>query len=179
MSAANGFIGTTDHLGAPPALPAGLFSSGGACGLLSGKPGRERPMNDTPEAATAANLAAARRYLDAWLAGDFPAMMATYADGFVLRWFGDNPFAKTYRGRAEAVPALMAFTQRTQRRLLEIVDVTAGPARAVVVVREAIIVNGVEHEIERALVYRVEAGLLAECWVYDQDQRLIDAALSS
>jgi hypothetical protein len=136
-------------------------------------------MNDTSEAATAANLAAARRYVDAWLAGDFPAMMATYADGFVLHWFGDNPFAKSYRGKAEAIPALMEFTRRTARRLAGIVDVTAGPARAVVIVREAITVGDVEHEIERALVYRVEAGLLAECWVYDQDQRLIDAALSS
>ncbi|MDO9471891.1 MAG: nuclear transport factor 2 family protein [Caulobacter sp.] len=136
-------------------------------------------MNDTPEAATAANRAATRRYVDAWLAGDFPAMMATYADGFIVHWFGDNPFAKTYQGKAEAIPALMAFTQRTGRRLVDIVDVTAGPARAVVIVREAITVGGVEHEVERALVYRVEAGLLAECWVYDQDQRLIDAALSS
>lgn len=136
-------------------------------------------MDDTPEAATAANLAAARRYVDAWLAGDFPAMMATYADGFVLHWFGDNPFAGTYPGKAEAIPALIAFTQRTGRRLVEIVDVTAGPARAVVIVREAITVDGVEHEIERVLVYRTHNGFLAECWVYDQDQRLVDAALSS
>ena len=126
----------------------------------------ERPL----EASTAANFAAVRRYIDAWLAGDFPTMMATYADEFVLHWFGDNPFAKTWQGKAAAIPALMAFTQRTGRRLLEIVDVTAGPARAVVVVREAITVSGVEHEIERVLVYRARAGLLAECWVYDQDQ---------
>jgi ketosteroid isomerase-like protein len=136
-------------------------------------------MNHTPETATATNLAAARRYVDAWIAGDFPAMMATYADDFVLHWFGDNPFARTFRSKAEAIPALMEFTRRTGRRLVEIVDVAAGPARAVVIVREAITVAGLEHEIERALVYRVEAGLLAECWVYDQNQRLIDAALSS
>ncbi len=136
-------------------------------------------MHDTPEAATAANLAAARRYIDAWLAADFPAMMATYADGFVLHWFGANTLAGTYRGKAEAIPALMAFTERTQRRLLAVVDVTAGPSRAVVIVREAITVEGVSHEIERVLVYRTQAGLLVECWVYDQDQRLIDTALSS
>lgn len=136
-------------------------------------------MNDTPEAATATNLAVVRRYVDAWQAGDFPAMMATYADDFVLHWFGDNPLARTYQGKAEATPALVAFTQRTGRRLVGIVDVASSPARAVVIVREAISVAGVEHEIERVLVYRVEAGRLAVCWVYDQDQRLIDAALSS
>jgi hypothetical protein len=136
-------------------------------------------MNVSAEGATAANLAAVRRYVDAWLAGDVPAMMATYADGFVLHWFGVNPFARTYQGKAEAIPALMAFTERTRRRLVAVVDVTAGPSRAVVIVREAVTVEGVAHEIERVLVYRTEAGLLAECWVYDQDQRMIDAALSS
>ena len=136
-------------------------------------------MCDNPDAATAANRAAARCYVDAWLAGDFPAMMATYAEDFVLHWFGDNPFARTYHGKAEAIPALMEFTRRTGRRLVAVVDVAAGPARATVIVREALTLGGVEREVERVLVYRVADGLLAECWVYDQDQRLIDAALSA
>lgn len=124
-------------------------------------------------------LAPARRYVDAWLAGDFAAMMAAYADDFVLHWFGDNPYAKTWTGKAEAVGALIEFTRRTSRRLVDVVDVTAGEARAVVIVREAITVEGVEHEVERVLVYRARDGLLAECWVYDQDQRLIDRALAA
>ncbi len=32
-------------------------------------------------------------------------------------------------------------------------------------------------EVDRLLVYRVTDGLLAECWVYDQDQRLIDSII--
>ena len=32
-------------------------------------------------------------------------------------------------------------------------------------------------EIERLLVYAVRDGLLWECWVYDQDQALVDAFL--
>jgi hypothetical protein len=136
-------------------------------------------MTDNPEAATAANLAAARRYVDAWLAGDFPEMMAAYADGFVLHWFGANPYAKTMTGKAEAIGALMEFTRRTERKLARVVDVMAGPARATVIVRESLTIGGRTQEVERVLVYRVENGLLAECWVYDQDQRLIDAALSA
>jgi hypothetical protein len=136
-------------------------------------------MSDNPTAAEAANLAAARRYVDAWVDGDFPAMMATYADDFILHWFGTNAFAGTYAGKTEAIKALMAFTQRTGRKLAGVVDVTAGPERAVVIVRESLTIDGVAHEVERVLVYRVAAGLLAECWVYDQDQRLIDQALSS
>lgn len=124
-------------------------------------------------------LAAARRYVDAWLAGDFSAMMAAYADDFVLHWFGDNPYARTWTGKADAVGALLEFTRRTSRRLVEVIDVMAGEARAVVIVREAITIDGVEREIERVLVYRERDGLLAECWVYDQDQRMIDRALSA
>lgn len=136
-------------------------------------------MSHDPQAATTANLAAARRYVDAWLAGDFHGMMATYAEGFVLHWFGANPFAKTMRGKAEAIGALMEFTRRTGRKLASVVDVMAGPARATVIVRESLTIGGGTREVERVLVYRVEDGLLAECWVYDQDQRLIDQALSA
>ena len=134
-------------------------------------------MSDDAEAARLANLAAAGRYVDAWVSGDFPAMMAAYHDDFILHWFGENPYATTHRGKAAAIPALLEFTRRTGRRLVEVVDVMAGPARAVVIVREALTLGGETREIERTLVYRVAGGLLAECWVYDQDQRLIDSAL--
>jgi len=123
-------------------------------------------------------LAAARRYADAWAAGDFPALLATYSDDFVLHWFGDNPMAGVKRGKAAAVEALMAFTRLTGRRLVAIVDVAAGADRAVIIARESLTAAGETREVERVLVYRAEGGLLAECWVYDQDQRFIDRALS-
>jgi ketosteroid isomerase-like protein len=125
------------------------------------------------------NLAPLRRYIDAWLAGDFPGMLATYADDFILHWYGDNPFAGTKSGKQAAVEALMAFTQKTDRKLLGIVDVMAGPERAIAVVREQITAAAETRDVERVLVYRVENDLLAECWVYDQDQRFIDRALSA
>lgn len=124
-----------------------------------------------------AALAVTRRYVDAWIAGDFPAMMATYHDDFVLHWFGENPYARTYRGKAEAIPALMEFTRRTGRRLVGITDVLAGAARTVVIARESLTADGETREVERVLVYRVADDRLAECWVYDSDQRFIDKAL--
>lgn len=135
--------------------------------------------DDSAEAMRLANLAAVRRYAAAWVGGDFPAMMATYADDFVLHWFGENPFATVHVGRDAAMAALMAFTQRTGRKLVEIVDVMAGEHRAVIIAREQVTIGDETRVIERALVYRIEAGLLAECWVYDQDQRFIDRALSA
>ena len=128
---------------------------------------------------TTTNLAAVRRYVDAWLAGDFPAMLATYHEDFVLHWFGDNPLAGTKRGKPAAVEALMAFTALTGRKLVGIVDVMAGAERAVAIVRESLTAGGETREVERVLVYRVANDLLAECWVHDADQAFIDRALSS
>ena len=128
---------------------------------------------------TTTNLAAVRRYVDAWLAGDFPAMLATYHEDFVLHWFGDNPLSGTKRGKPAAVEALMAFTALTGRKLVGIVDVMAGAERAVAIVRESLTAGGETREVERVLVYRVANDLLAECWVHDADQAFIDRALSS
>ncbi|MBI5939908.1 MAG: nuclear transport factor 2 family protein [Caulobacterales bacterium] len=135
-------------------------------------------MTETPDIARLATLAAAQRYVDAWLAGDFPAMLSTYADDFVLHWFGDNPLAGVKCGKAAAVEALMEFTRRTLRRLVAVDNVMADAGRAVIIVRESITAGGETREVERVLVYRVADGLLAECWVYDEDQRFIDRALS-
>jgi len=134
-----------------------------------------------PDAETArlANLAPARRYADAWLAGDFPAMLATYSDDFTLHWFGANPLAGVKRGKAAAVEALMEFTRRTSRRLVAVDDVMAGATRAVILARESITAGDETREVERVLVYRIADGLLAECWVHDQDQAFIDRALTA
>ncbi len=136
-------------------------------------------MAKNPDQARAANLAPAQRYADAWVAGDFPAMLATYSDTFILHWFGENPFAGTKRGKAAAVEALMAFTRLTDRKLVAVDGVMADARRAVIIARESITAADETREVERVLVYRVEDDQLAECWVYDEDQRFIDKALSS
>lgn len=136
-------------------------------------------MTDIPEAARAANLAPAQRYADAWVAGDFPAMLATYSDDFILHWFGENPMAGVKRGKAAAIEALMAFTRLTGRKLIAVDSVMADAHRAVIIARESLTAGGETREVERVLVYRVEDDQLAECWVYDSDQRFIDLALSA
>ena len=136
-------------------------------------------MADIPEAARAANLAPAQRYADAWVAGDFPAMLATYSDDFILHWFGENPMAGVKRGKAAAIEALMAFTRLTGRKLIAVDSVMADAHRAVIIARESLTAGGETREVERVLVYRVEDDQLAECWVYDSDQRFIDLALSA
>ncbi len=117
-------------------------------------------------------------YATAWLAGDRPAMLASYHDDFTLHYFGRNPLAGVHRGKPAALAILAEVTRRTHRRLLGIVDIMAGPERGALLVRESFQRDGNTAEVERLLVYSVRDELLRECWVYDQDQALVDSFLA-
>lgn len=119
------------------------------------------------------------RYAAAWLSGELSAIVACYHDAFTLHYFGRNALSGDHVGKAAALKALAEFTQRTKRRLLGIVATAAGAERGTVIAREALTVGGKTVEVERVLVYTVANGLLRECWVYDQDQRLIDDYIDS
>ena len=69
------------------------------------------------------------RYAAAWLAGDRPALAACYHEDFTLHYFGRNPLAGIHRGKAAALAILAELARRTNRQLLTIVDVMAGPQR--------------------------------------------------
>ena len=114
------------------------------------------------------------RYAKAWAAGDMAAIVASYADDVTFHYGGRNALSGDHVGKAAALTALGEFSRRTDRRLVRIVDVMAGAERGVVIAREALGKGEARVEVERTLVYRVEAGLFRECWVYDADQGLID-----
>ena len=117
-------------------------------------------------------------YAAAWLAGDRQAMLASYHDDFTLHYFGRNPLAGIHRGKPSALAILAEVTRRSNRKLLGIVDVMAGPERGALLVREIFQRDGKTAEVERLLVYSVRDDLLWQCWVYDQDQALVDAFLA-
>jgi ketosteroid isomerase-like protein len=125
----------------------------------------------------AANRAVAQRYARAWEAGDLAALRACYHQDFTLHYFGDHPLTGDHVGLAAALAILAEVSRRTRRKLVRIVDVTAGSERAVVIAREAFERDGVVTELDRMLVYRIQDDLLAECWVYDGDQALVDRFL--
>lgn len=127
---------------------------------------------------TAANLAVVQRYCAAWRAGDSAALAVLYHDEFTLHYFGGSPLAGDHMGKAAALRTLIEFGRRTNRKLVEIVDCTAGPHRAVVIAREAFEHAGQRTELERILVYTIKDGLLHHCWVYDGDQALVDRFLA-
>jgi ketosteroid isomerase-like protein len=117
-------------------------------------------------------------YAAAWRAGDRRAMLASYHNDFTLHYFGRNPLAGIHRGKPAALAILAEVTRRTNRKLSGIVDVMAGLERGALLVREIFQRDGKTAEVERLLVYALRDELLWQCWVYDQDQALVDAFLA-
>ena len=135
-------------------------------------------MSTTQDQIRDANLRVMQRYAAAWLAGDREALVDCYHDDFTLHYFGANPLAGVHAGKAAALAALAEVRRRTSRRLVAILDVMAGPERTAVVAREHFARAGREAEVERLLVYTIKDDRLHHCWVYDQDQALIDTFLA-
>ena len=114
------------------------------------------------------------RYATAWLAGDRATMAACYHDEFTLHYSGQNPLAGVHRGKQAAFAALAEVARRTNRKLLGVEDIMAGPRRGAILVRELFGRDGKTAEVERLLVYSVKDGRLLDCWVYDRDQATVD-----
>ena len=138
----------------------------------------DKPDDTESQAAIERTRQAVTRYANAWLAGDRAALVACYHDDFTLHYFGSNPLAGDHRGKVAALSILAEVTRRTNRKLLGIVDIMAGPERGALLVRERFERDGKVAEFERLLVYAVRDGLLWECWVWDQDQAAVDAYLA-
>lgn len=120
------------------------------------------------------NEALARAYCAAWSRGDLAAIVDLYHDEIVLHWFGRSPLAGEHRGKAAALSALGRLTQLTNRRLIEVHDILASDAHAVILARERFERDGRVVESKRVLVYHLREAKLAEAWVYDDDQRALD-----
>ncbi len=118
-----------------------------------------------------------RRYAEAWRANDIAAVFDLYHDDFVLHYFGDSPLAGDHVGKDAAISVLVEATQRSGRQLDEIEDVLGGSTFAAIVAREGV-GRGDQQLVRRVFLYTVRDGKLAECWLFDEDQRLIDSLWS-
>ncbi|MNQ02627.1 SnoaL-like domain protein [compost metagenome] len=123
-------------------------------------------------------LAVVQRYAQAWAANDLKAIVDCYHDEVVFHYFGRSPLAGTHRGKAACLAVLKQVKERTNRRLVAIRDVLAGEHFGLIVAVEQFEHQGRPVELERQLRYAVKDGKLSECWIYDEDQRLVDEVLS-
>ena len=111
-------------------------------------------------------------YREAWLAGDLARIFDMYHDDFVLHYFGKSPLAGTHVGKEAALGALGPASARSERELVEVSDVLVGEQMGAVVAVERL--GPERRECRRLLLYKVRDDKLAECWLYDEDQRFID-----
>lgn len=117
---------------------------------------------------------ALRRYADCWQAGDLDGLVACYAPDFTLHYGGRSRFAGTHRGRDAALAVMAEASTVAPRELRSIDQVLAADDAGALVVTEVLRRDGEEAELQRVLRYRVRDGQLAECWLYDADQELVD-----
>jgi len=122
--------------------------------------------------------AAVKRYSGAWAANDLAAIVNCYHDDVVFHYFGQNPLAGTHRGKAACLAVLKKVRERTDRKLVSIRDVLVGQHFGLIIAIERFSRDGASITIERLLRYSVRDGKLAECWIYDEDQRLVDEYLA-
>jgi ketosteroid isomerase-like protein len=127
---------------------------------------------------TEATRAVVERYAAAWASGDFGRVADSYHERMVLHWFGAHPLAGVHEGKAAALAALAGGAQKVRRTLVAVEHILADGHRALLVARERFERDGRTAEVTRLLYYRVEDDRLRECWVYDQDQSLIDSFLA-
>ena len=117
-----------------------------------------------------------RDYADAWLAADLERILGAYHQDVVLHYMGDSPLAGTHVGRDAAFAVLGQASFRSGRRLIGIEDVLAGTELGAILATEEL--GDPPRRVRRVLVYKVRDGQLAECWLYDEDQRFVDALWS-
>jgi ketosteroid isomerase-like protein len=118
--------------------------------------------------------AVVKRYADAWVANDLRAIIESYHDEVVFHYFGRSPLAGAHRGKTACLELLKQVREKTNRRLVSVRDVLAGEHFGLIIAVERFERSGESVEIERMLRYSVRDGKLAECWIYDEDQRLVD-----
>ena len=118
-----------------------------------------------------------RRYAEAWKANDIATVLAMYHDDFVLHYYGESPLAGDHVGRDAAIATLMEATTRSRRQLDAIEDVLGGDTYAAIIAREG--VGEPTTVVRRVFLYTVRDSKLAECWLFDEDQRLIDRLWSA
>ncbi|WP_374210585.1 nuclear transport factor 2 family protein [Dermatobacter hominis] len=114
------------------------------------------------------------RYATAWRDGDLATLVDCYAEDFTLHYAGRNPFAGTHVGRAAALDVMAQVSAVAPRELLGVDEIMVSDGGGALVVRERLRRDGRSAELLRVLRYRVEAGRLAECWLHEADQELVD-----
>jgi ketosteroid isomerase-like protein len=116
------------------------------------------------------------RYADAARRGDWEAVYGFFADDVVAHVPGRSALAGELRGRDAAIGYIEAARAKSRGADVEVelVDRLWSDERVLLLVRERFARDGGRVEIGRANVYTVREGAIAEVWIFEADQYLVD-----
>jgi hypothetical protein len=117
-------------------------------------------------------------YATAWQAGDLATMFASYADDILVHYGGTSPFAGAHHTRERFIEVLIETAARSSRRLVSIDQIDDHLTHGALFVTETMVVDHITVTLRRALRFRVAGARIAECWLYDLDQHVVDRAWS-
>jgi len=137
-----------------------------------GMPHETSPVEDN----TGSDAGVITRYAEAWRAGDLEALVACYADDIVAHYGGRSRFAGTHRGRDRLLEVLVTTAALGDRRLVSIDQIDDNGHSGALFVTESFTVDGDTVAVPRCLRYRVVNDRLAECWLFEHEQHLVEQA---
>ena len=117
-------------------------------------------------------------YWDALRSGEFETALGYYADDLVFHYYGHNPIAGDYVGKAACLEVLRKIGARTNRKVLDILEMGFQEERGTVIARESFERDGQVAVVDRTFIYRIAGEKIAEVWILDKDQQTVDRFLA-
>lgn len=117
-------------------------------------------------------------YVEAWKNTDADLLRNHLDKDFVLHYFGNNPFTGSHEGKHAAIKTMATIAGITPRKLVAFDSILFGEDAAAIVVREELQTKRGSIQIRRVFRYRIEDDKFKECWLYEEDQDVVDEAWS-
>lgn len=118
------------------------------------------------------------RYARAWADADLVTVIETYAEDVVAHYGGQSPFAGTHIGRDRFLEVLAATAAQGERTLISVDQHHEDGQTGALFATESFVADGETRTVMRGLRFRIENDKIAECWLFDHDQHVVDAAWS-
>ena len=119
-----------------------------------------------------------RRYFEA-VRTDHTQTARLYAPEATLHYVGRHVLGGVYRGQQEILELFRRSREAfggTQQ--LDLHDVVAGDNHAVALLNGAAERDGVRRHWRRVVVFHLRDGLIAEQWIHDSDQHVVEEVLA-
>ncbi len=140
-------------------------------------PSEALPMRPRRGAIASEYIGVISRYAAAWQELRIDDMVDLYAENIVVHYGGLSAFAGVHRGKDDFVAVLVATAQRSPRELLSVDHMDDHADAGTLFVTERFTrADGGTLDAKRAFRFRVEAGKITECWLYEHDQYGVDQA---